>query len=177
MAGAVSRYAVIVGLVSVGVVIVGVVAKTLAPVPVSSVSSAARFALVGVPRNVKAPAAVVVVDGAAPAPPPMTRALAVRAAEVAQVDELEKYGMPPDVPATVKASVPLVVTGEPPTETIPPVKVCATEETVPAEAALLANSLTVPALFLKYSFSSRVLSANSPATRFAAKGAVAAVVL
>ena len=72
----------------------------------------------------------------------------VSAADDAQADELEKYGMPPDVPATVKASVPLVVTGDPPTETIPPVKVCATEETVPAEAALLARSLTVPVLFL-----------------------------
>ena len=36
---------------------VGLVAKTLAPVPVSSVSSAARFADVDVARNVAAPAA------------------------------------------------------------------------------------------------------------------------
>lgn len=40
-----------------GVTRVGEVAKTLAPVPVSSVRSAARLPLVGVPRNVAAPAA------------------------------------------------------------------------------------------------------------------------
>ena len=38
-----------------GVVKVGDVAKTAAPVPVSSVSAAARFAEVGVPRNVATP--------------------------------------------------------------------------------------------------------------------------
>ena len=38
--------------VIVGVVNVGLVAKTLAPVPVSSVKAAARFADVGVARNV-----------------------------------------------------------------------------------------------------------------------------
>src|SRR6185312_72044 len=37
--------------------IVGAVPKTLAPVPVSSVRRAARFALVAVPRNVAAPVA------------------------------------------------------------------------------------------------------------------------
>lgn len=62
--------------------------------------------------------------------------------------------MPPDVPATVKASVPDVVIGEPATEISPPVNVCATDETVPVEEAFDANSLTVPAAFLKYSFSS-----------------------
>jgi hypothetical protein len=45
-----------------------------------------------------------VVAGAAPAPPPTTNALAANAADVAQVDALEKYGMPPEVPATVKAT-------------------------------------------------------------------------
>ena len=39
--------------------------------------------------------------------------------------------MPPDVPATVRASVPDVVTGEPATLTMPPVKVWATLVTVP----------------------------------------------
>ena len=39
--------------------------------------------------------------------------------------------MPPDVPATVKANVPDVVTGEPETLIKPPVKVCATLVTVP----------------------------------------------
>jgi hypothetical protein len=43
------------------------------------------------------------------------------AADDAQVDELEKYGKPPDVPATVSASVPLPVIGEPATEIKPPV--------------------------------------------------------
>lgn len=47
----------------------------------------------------------------------------------------------------------------------------------PLVAALLASSLTVPAEFLKYSFSSNVLSANSPATRLPEVGAAAAVVL
>jgi len=39
--------------------------------------------------------------------------------------------MPPDVPATVRASVPDVVIGEPATEIKPPVKDCATLVTVP----------------------------------------------
>jgi hypothetical protein len=55
--------------------------------------------------------------------------------------------------------------------------VAATLETAPYDAAFDANSLTVPALFLKYSFSSTVLSANSPATRLPEVGAAAAVVL
>ena len=113
-----------------GVVNVGDVAKTLAPVPVSSVNNAARFALVGVPRNVKAPVAVVVVEGATPAPPPMTSALAVRAADVAQVVPLEKYGIPPLVPAIVSAGVVVAVA----TETIPPVQL--TLVTVPLPAGV-----------------------------------------
>jgi hypothetical protein len=72
------------------------------------------------------------VDGAAPAPPPTTKALAAKAAELAQVDALEKYGIPPDVPATVKAKVPVVVIGEPLTDIKPPVNVWPTEVTVPA---------------------------------------------
>ena len=85
--------------------------------------------------------------------------------------------MPPDVPATVNAKVPDVVIGEPVTEIKPPVKDCATEDTVPLDAALDASNLTVPALFLKYSFSSRVLSANSPATKLLEDGVEDAVVL
>jgi hypothetical protein len=111
MAGAVSRYAVIVGLES-----VGAVAKTFNPVPVSSVSSAAKFALDGVPRNVKAPVAVVVVEGATPAPPPMTRALAVRAAEEAMVPVAVNARTPPEVPAA--SPVPPLATGN------VPVRVC-----------------------------------------------------
>jgi hypothetical protein len=93
----------------VGVVSVGDVPKTLAPVPVSSVSSAARFALEGVPRKVSAPAAVVVVDGATPAPPPITSALAVRAAEEAMVPAAVNAKTPPDVP--VARPVPPLATG------------------------------------------------------------------
>jgi len=53
----------------------------------------------------------------------------------------------------------------------------ATEETVPLDDVLEANNLTVPALFLKYNFSSTVFSASSPATKFPDDGAAAAVVL
>ena len=83
------------------------------------------------PRAVTTPVPVVTVAGAAPAPPPTTRAFAANSAELAQVVPLEKYGIPPEVPATVKASVPLVVIGDPPTEIIPPVNDWATEVTVP----------------------------------------------
>lgn len=74
-------------------------------------------------------------DGAAPAPPPIKTALAANAADDAHVDAEEKYGMPPDVPATVRAKVPLPVIGEPPTDTKPPVKVSATLVTVPVGTA------------------------------------------
>lgn len=123
------------------------------------------------PRAVTTPVPVVVVAGAAPAPPPKTIALAANAAEVAQVVPLEKYGMPPEVPAIVKAGVVVAVA----TDTTPPVH--PTDVTEPAEPAFDANSLTVPALFLKYSFSSSVFSASSPATKFPASGAAEAVVL
>ena len=49
--------------------------------------------------------------------------------------------------------------------------VIATLVTEPDDPAFDASSFTVPVLFLKYSFSSTVLSANSPATRFPADGA------
>lgn len=114
-----------VGVPRTGVTKVGDVANTAEPEPVSSVNNAARFALVGVPKNVRAPVAVVVVAGAAPAPPPITSALAAKAADVAQVDALEKYGTPPEVPATVNAGVVVPVA----TDTTPPVKL--TEVTVP----------------------------------------------
>ena len=83
------------------------------------------------PKAVATPVPVVIVDGATPAPPPIIKALAAKAAEVAQVVALEKYGIPPDVPVTVKASVPEVVIGEPDTEIKPPVNDWATEVTVP----------------------------------------------
>jgi hypothetical protein len=46
-----------------------------------------------------------------------------------------------------------------------------------AEVAFDANNFTVPALFLKYSFSSTMLIANSPFARFPEVGTAAAVVL
>ena len=51
----------------------------------------------------------------------------------------------------------------------------ATEETVPAEDEFDASSLTVPAEFLKYSFSSSVLMASSPSARLVFTGTAAAV--
>lgn len=88
------------------------------------------------PSAVRTPVPVVVVDGATPAPPPITSALAASAPDDAHVDELEKYGIPPEVPATVRASVPAVVIGDPATEINPPVNVCATLVTpVPAGVA------------------------------------------
>jgi hypothetical protein len=83
------------------------------------------------------------------------------------------------VPPLATARVPARVTAPDVAEAgvrpvVPPAKV----DTLIVEA-LLAKSLTVPALFLKYSFSSAVLmlSASSPATRFPAKGSVDDVVL
>ena len=83
------------------------------------------------PNAVTTPVPVVVVAGAAPAPPPMTKAFAVNAADDAQVLAEEKYGTPPDVPATVNARVPELVTGDPATDMRPPVNVCPTLVTVP----------------------------------------------
>jgi hypothetical protein len=82
------------------------------------------------------------------------------------------------VPDKVIARVPEVVIGEPATLRKAGT-VAATLVTDPEAPALLASSLTVPALFLKYSFSSRVLmlSASSPATKLVLTGTAAAVVL
>lgn len=81
-----------------GVVRLGLVPNTSAPDPVSSVTAAARFELEGVPRNVRIPVPVVVVEGAAPAPPPITSAFAARTPELAIVLAALKYGRPPEVP-------------------------------------------------------------------------------
>ena len=70
------------------------------------------------PKAVTTPVPVVVVAGAAPAPPPTTKAFAASAADVAQVVPLEKYGIPPDVPATVMAGVDVAVA----IDSKPPVK-------------------------------------------------------
>jgi hypothetical protein len=77
------------------------------------------------------PTPVVIVDGATPTPPPTIMELAASVELEVQVDGLEKYGTPPDVPATVNASVPVVVTGEPETAIKPPVNDCPTLVTVP----------------------------------------------
>jgi hypothetical protein len=58
------------------------------------------------------------VAGAAPVPPPTTIAFEASAAELAQVVPLEKYGIPPDVPAIVNAGVVVAVA----IETMPPVQ-------------------------------------------------------
>lgn len=89
------------------------------------------------PSAVTTPVPVVIVLGAAPAPPPTTIALAASAPEDAQVVPDEKYGIPPDVPATVRASVPEDVTGDPATEIRPPVKDCPTDVTVPEFVAAM----------------------------------------
>jgi hypothetical protein len=83
------------------------------------------------PSAATTPVPVVVVAGAEPAPPPITNAFDASAPDDAHVAAPEKYGTPPLVPATVNASVPLVVTGEPATEIRPPVKVCPTLVTDP----------------------------------------------
>ena len=85
-------------------------------------------------------------DDALPAPPPSISELLVSAPLDAHVDELEKYGTPPLVPATVNASVPLSVTGEPATLMSPPVNVCETLETLPLPAPPpLSETVTPPA--------------------------------
>ena len=70
------------------------------------------------PKAVMTPVPVVVVLGATPAPPPMTKAFAASAALDAHALALEKYGIPPLVPATVKAGVVVAVA----TVIMPPVK-------------------------------------------------------
>ena len=74
--------------------------------------------------------------GDAPAPPPRTNCPLPRAADDAHPVALEKYGMPPEVPATVNASVPLVVIGEPETLIRPPVKLAPALVTVPLPAGV-----------------------------------------
>ena len=75
----------------------------------------------------------------------------------------------PSVPASVIAPV-VAVDGVKPLSDV-------WNDNTGAEVALDANSLTVPAAFLKYSFSSWMLSANSPLTRFVFTGTADAVVL
>jgi hypothetical protein len=84
-----------------------------------------------VPNAVKTPVPVAVVVGGLPAPPPIKRVFAVKTAEDAHVEAELKYGIPPDVPATVSANVPDVVIGDPETDISPPVNDCPTLVTVP----------------------------------------------
>jgi hypothetical protein len=116
--------------------------KALATVPATA--GAVRVAWPDVePANAKIPLLVpinptvsvgamklncVLVLGAAPAPPPSTTAVDASARDDAHAVPLEKYGIPPEVPATVNAGVVVGVA----TEIKPPVN--ATEVTVPVPA-------------------------------------------
>ena len=75
----------------------------------------------------------------------------------------------PSVPASVIAPV-VAVDGVKPLSDV-------WNDNTGAEVAFDANNFTVPAAFLKYSFSSVILIANSPLTRLPAEGTAAAVVL
>jgi hypothetical protein len=89
------------------------------------------------------------------------------------------------VPVEVVTPVPPLATANVPANVIAPlVAVDGVKPVVPAEkvktgvpAAELANNLTVPAEFLKYNFSSTMLIASSPETKFPDVGIAAAVVL
>ena len=72
--------------------------------------------LTAVPRALRTPVPVVVVDGAVPAPPPITSAFAASAALELSAEVELKYGTPPLVPAGVQVKVPDDVTGDPLTE-------------------------------------------------------------
>lgn len=90
------------------------------------------------PRAVSTPVPVVVVVGAVPEPPPIIMAFAVSKAELAHVEVDEKYGIPPDVPATVNAGVVVGVA----TDIRPPVK--PTDVTVPVPAAVHVIAVVPP---------------------------------
>jgi hypothetical protein len=94
-------------------------------------------------RAVITPLPVVIVEGATPAPPPTTKAFAAKAAEVAQVDALLKYGMPPEVPAIVNAGVDVGFA----TVTMPPVQL--TDDTVPEEVLGVYASQAVPPTLMR----------------------------
>jgi hypothetical protein len=79
------------------------------------------------------------VTGAAPAPPPRTTPFVASSAEDAHVDAEEKYGIPPDVPATVRAGVVVGVA----TEIKPPVK--DTLVTVPVVGVVQVMAVAPPA--------------------------------
>lgn len=112
-----------------GVVRLGLVPNTSAPDPVSSVTAAARFELEGVPRNVRIPVPVVVVEGAAPAPPPITSAFAARTPELASVLAALKYGSPPEVPPV--SPVPPLATGNVPVTSLDRLTLLAVKAEVP----------------------------------------------
>jgi hypothetical protein len=76
--------------------------------------------------------------GGLPAPPHFISVLTVPAAELAHVAAPEKYGMPPEVPATVNAGVDVGV----PTEINPPVK--ETLVTVPVLVPHVGQEMAVP---------------------------------
>jgi hypothetical protein len=138
------------------VVIAGEVPNTATPVPVSLVRAASNWAEVNEPSEVAFPTDVTApvkfaFTVAVPVPFPVPPFAIARTPATVTAPEVADDGVKPVVPNET------VVTG--------------------VVAALLASNLTVPAEFLKYNFSSTVLSANSPATRLAEDGVAAAVVV
>jgi len=81
---------------TVPLILIDAVPVRLVTVPLDGVPKAPPFTTnapadpVLTPRAVTTPVPVVIVEGAAPAPPPIIRALAVKAADDAQVVPLEK---------------------------------------------------------------------------------------
>jgi hypothetical protein len=99
--------------------------------------------------------------GAAPAPPPNTKSPAGSIAEDAHVVAVEKYGIPPEVPATVSAGVVVGVA----TEIKPPVN--ETLVTVPEPKPLMAEANTtapVPVVPLLKSEAAGCVAVNNPVT-------------
>ena len=142
-----------------GVVSTGEVAKTSAPVPVSSVTAEIRFALEGVPRKV-----------AIPVPSPETPVLIGRPVEVVRVRVSLMYESPIVVDA-VTAPLPFVVRTPPVAyERVSPVaivgearsdEVAKTSEPVPVSFVTIAASsaeVSMSALFVRVTSATSALS-------------------
>lgn len=140
--------------------LVRAVAASLAPVPPSAI---ARSVI-----PVMLPPVMLTLLEACVDKVPRPRLVRAPEAVVAPVPPLSRSSVPASV------SVPLVVTGPP--EKVRPVvpPLASTDVTVPV-VAVSARTLTVPDAFLKYSFSSVVLMANSPSERSPADGVELAV--
>jgi hypothetical protein len=95
-----------------GVTSVGVLAKTRLPVPVSSVTAVARFALVGVPRKVATPVASPLTPVEIGSPVPFVRVtlVGVPSTGVVNVGEVEKTTFPvPVAPPAVTPPIEIFV--------------------------------------------------------------------